>query len=131
MSQTKAQAIASKLAHANLFLVTNNRDPISRRATMDDIYHEDVVVYESDDKILHGRDEVDKHIQKLLGDREGWEFQTKGKTKLCHDLVYVAWGFGPEGALPVLTGADHFFVSEGKIKKLYVVVDGIADLKES
>jgi hypothetical protein len=125
-----AQASAFQLAYANLFQVTNNRDSVSRRATMNHIYHDNVTVHEPDGTTLHGCAEMDNQVQKLLDEREYWEFQAKGNVKICHNLVYLAWAFGPRDVQPVLTGAHHFFVIDGKIKEIYVIIDGISDLSE-
>ena len=50
--------------------------------------------------------------------------------KICHNLVCLAWAFGPRDFQPVLTGADHFLVIDGKIKEIYVIIDGISDPSE-
>ena len=105
---------------------------------MPDIYTPDVVVYEPDNEVLHGYDEINAHVSKLLAERAGWGFVTTGEVKHNADYVGVTWGFGPkdgEGTVDVkITGSDVIIVEKGgdevvRIKKLYVIVDGIADAK--
>lgn len=54
------------------------------------------------------------------------------------DFVHLKWGFGPRGADGMVdvkaTGADHFVVrkdedGEVRIATLYVVIDGLSDVK--
>ena len=86
--------------------------------------------------MVTGHDAVDAKAAALLADdqREGWEFVPVGKVKRNHDMVYLAWGFGPpkkgHGGVDVkATGADVLMVREGKVEKLWVVLDGVSDVK--
>jgi hypothetical protein len=97
---------------------------------MNHIYHDDVTVHEPYGITLHGCAEVGNHVQKLLDEREHWEFEAKGNVKICHNIVYLVWAFDPRDVQPVLTGADHFLMIDGKIKEVYVIIDGISDLSE-
>jgi hypothetical protein len=38
------------------------------------------------------------------------------------DLAYLAWGFGPAGQPPVVTGVDIGFVAHGKLARLYTLL---------
>lgn len=126
------------LAHGNLYTIFSNRNASARLAAMPDIYHPDVVVYEPDNEVLHGYDEVDAHVSKLLEERAGWEFVATGEVMYNADYVGVPWGFGPkdgEGKVDVkVTGNDVNIVEKGedgvvRIKRLYVNLDGVAAAK--
>jgi len=126
------------LAHGNLYTIYSNRNPSARLAAMPDIYHPDVVVYEPDNEVLHGYDEIDAHVSKLLAEKAGWEFVTTSEVKYNADYVGVTWGFGPkdgEGKVDVkITGSDVIIVEKGgdgvvRIKRLYVILDEVAAAK--
>jgi hypothetical protein len=105
---------------------------------MPDIYHPDVVVYEPDTEVLHGYDEIDAHVSKLLAEKAGWGFVATSEVKHNADYVGVAWAFGPKdegGKVDVkITGSDVIIVEKGgdgvaRIKRLYVILDGVAAAK--
>ena len=126
------------LAHGNLITIYGNPNLSARLAAMPDIYTPDVVVYEPDNEVLHGYGEINAHVSKLLAERAGWGFVMTGEVKHNADYVGVTWGFGPkdgEGKVDVkITGSDVIIVEKGgdevvRIKRLYVILDGVADAK--
>ncbi len=128
---TVSAAVAHRLAHANLLEVFSNRDPASRMAAVKATYHSDVVFYEPD-LVVTGHEAVDERARILLNQRVGWEFVPDGPVKKNHNMIYLAWGFGPkvDGKVDVkTTGADVLIVKEDKITKFWVVLDGPSDVE--
>jgi hypothetical protein len=136
-SHILSPARAHHLATSNL-TIFSNPDATARLAAMPSVYSQDIVVYEPSNNVLRGYDEINAQVGKLLTDRDGWAFVPTGEVKLNQDFVGVTWGFGPKGAdgrVDVkVTGTDVNLVEkhgeeEAKIKKLYVVIDGVADAR--
>jgi len=126
-----AAAVAHRLAHSNLLQVFSNRDSGSRMEAIRQTYHEDVVFYEPD-KAITGHDGIANTVQALLDQRPGWEFVPDGPPKLNHEMVYLAWKFGPlqNGMVDgKMTGADVMIVRDDKIQKFWVVLNGVSDVK--
>jgi hypothetical protein len=125
-------AVAHTLAHGNLIRVFSNRDPGSRLAAIKDTYHPDVTFYEPDAVII-GHEGINERVEALLNERQGWAFEPAGNVLKNHDMVYLAWGFGPkgeDGKVDVKArGADVLMVQDGKVKKFWVVLEGVSDVK--
>ncbi|ETI27594.1 hypothetical protein G647_00043 [Cladophialophora carrionii CBS 160.54] len=123
---------AKKLAYGNLLDVFSNRDVQSRLVAVKETYHAEVTFY-GPDAIHTGHDAVNAEAQKLLDDRPGWAFVPQGIVTKNHDMLYLAWGFGPvgdDGLVDVRTrGADVLIVEQGKVKKFWVIIEGITDVK--
>jgi hypothetical protein len=123
---------AKKLAYGNLLDVFSNRDPQSRLAAIKQTYHADVTFYEPD-TVITGHDAVNAKVEELLNERQGWGFVPHGNVTKNHDMVHLAWGFGPvgdDGAVDVkVKGADVLIVEDAKVKKFWVVLEGITDVK--
>lgn len=112
----------AELMHANLFEVFGERDPQRRRAAIERTYHPDVVFVDPDE-IVTGHDALDDKVDKILGEAPEFTFALDGPLYVNHDLAYLAWTFGPEGA-PVVRGFDVAFVRDGLIAKMYTILRG-------
>lgn len=132
MAQEVSDELAQRLAHSNLLRVFSNRDPASRREAIKATYHPDVTLVEPD-AVATGHDGVEKTASGLLAERAGWGFVPHGPVKKNHEMLYLAWGFGPvkdDGEVDVKdTGADVLIVEGDKIKRLWVIIDGLADVR--
>jgi hypothetical protein len=126
--------IAHTLAYNNLIHVFSNRDPVSRMSKIKATYHPDVQFFEPTE-ILVGHDAINTRVQSLLDERPGWDFVPMGKVMRNHDTLYLAWGFGPRNPEPdngvhvQVKGADVIFAENGLIKKFWVLMEGISDVK--
>ena len=69
-----------------------------------------------------GHEEVNAKAAALLADAPGFVFTSAGPTLVNHDLGYLAWNFGPEGAPPVVRGVDIALVENGVIQSLYTLL---------
>lgn len=132
MAQEVSATLAHALAHSNLLRVFSNRDPAARLAAIKSTYHEDVTFYEPD-VVVTGHDGVNAKAEELLNERKGWGFVPRGEVKRNHEMLYLAWGFGPQGEDGVVdikaTGADVLIVEGEKVKKFWVIIDGVSDAK--
>jgi hypothetical protein len=134
MTAETTDAIASTLAYNNLLKVFSNHDPISRLSTIQKTYHPQVEFFEPD-AVLIGHEAINTRVQSLLDERAGWDFIPAGKVMKNHDMVYLAWGFGPRNPEPdsgvhvKVKGADVILVENGLIKKFWVVMEGVSDVK--
>ena len=131
-SYTVPDAVAKTLAYNNLLHVFSNRDASSRATVIKETYHPDAIMYEQSE-VLTGHEAINAKAQSLLDEREGWAFEPLGNVIKNHGMVYLAWGFGPRGGDGVVdvkvTGADVIIVEEGKIRKFWVVLEGVSDVK--
>jgi len=124
-------SLAHTLAHNNLLGVFSNRDASSRREVIKATYTPDVVFFEPD-STERGHEGVDTRAQALLDERPGWEFVADGPVKRNHDMLYLAWGFGPKvnGEVDVkVRGSDVLMVRDGKVDRLWVLIDGVTDVQ--
>ena len=110
-----------ELMQANLFEVFNERDDDRRRAAIVRTYSPDVTFSDPEAKVT-GHDEVNAKAAGLLADAPGFVFMAAGPALVNHNLGYLAWKFGPEGAPPVVHGVDIALVENGVIQSLYTLL---------
>ncbi|OAP58105.1 hypothetical protein AYL99_07195 [Fonsecaea erecta] len=128
-------AVAHKLAYSNLLSVFSNRDAESRLAAILETYTADVTFYEPD-AVATGHDGVNAKAEQLLAARAGWRFVPVGRVQRNHDMVYLAWGFGPQdegsGEVDVkVKGADVLIVDHDKVRTFWVIIEGVTDAQEA
>lgn len=118
-------AMAS-LAHGNLMSIFNERSPEARMNAMKKYYAQDIVFHEPEATTL-GHESISKVAQDLLDKAPGWVFEPFGTVITNHNLIMLAWGFGPPGDAKV-NGKDIMLVENGKIKVLYTVIEGQSEV---
>ena len=123
---------AKTLALNNILKVFGNRDDASRKAAIKETYHPDVIVYETDE-VVHGHDGLNAKAEELLDKFPGFRFEPRGNIIKNHGMMYLSWGFGPEGkdgkVDPKVMGGDVLIVEDGLVKKLWVVIEGVTEVK--
>jgi hypothetical protein len=110
------------LMERNLLEVFGQRDPELRKAVIGEIYSEDCIFFEGDEKIV-GRDALSARVDYILQGAQGFVFRTAGPSQVNHDHGRLPWQFGPDGAAPVVTGMDVAVFERGRIHALYVFLD--------
>ena len=115
----------AELAHRNLLEVFGERDPERRAKVIREIYTEDVS-FADPDEIVVGWDGLDRKAQGLLDDAPGFVFSPAGEVRVVQNLTLLAWHFGPEGAPPVVSGTDISIVEDGRIRRVYTMLDARA-----
>lgn len=109
------------LMRANLLEVFGERDPSKRLEAIHRTYTDDVVFADAEG-VVQGYDALNAKAQQILDGAPGFVFRPAGEIYPVQDLGYLAWQFGPEGADPVVTGADMGFVRDGRLAKVYTVL---------
>jgi len=109
----------------NLFEVFGERDGDRRAAAIAEVHAADTTMYVNGE-VIEGPGAVSGHVQALLDGAPGFVFQLSGPIAVEHDLGRLDWGFGPEGAPPLVTGTDIALVSDGRIRSLYTFVQAPA-----
>jgi hypothetical protein len=110
------------LARRNLLGVFGERDPEARTAMIKQTYAEDVA-FADREGVLVGHQALNDKAQQLLDGAPGFVFTPAGPVRVAQDLVALAWHFGPEGQSPVASGLDISIVENGRIAKLYTLLD--------
>ena len=118
---TSATGAVQDLMVRNIFGVFGERDPAARAAAIAEVYAPDAVLHLGA-SVLRGTEAVNEHVQTLLDSTPGFVFQTLGEAEVDGRLGTRAWGFGPEGAPPVVTGRDVIRVEDGRIAEILVFV---------
>jgi hypothetical protein len=113
--------IVEDLMVRNIFSAFGERDGAARAAAIAEVYAADAVLHLGDD-VVRGTQAIDEHVRTLLDGTPGFVFQTLGEAEVDGALGTRAWGFGPAGAPPVVTGRDVVRVADGRIAQILVFV---------
>ena len=107
----------------NLHRVFNERDAAARIAAVDALFVADPVFYEPDE-IIHGRQAIADVAGALL-EKFGptFTFVAEGSAAGHHGLAYLRWHAGPKDGPAAVTGADLAEVVDGRIARLWVMLD--------
>lgn len=108
---------------ADLLEVFGERDAGRRRAAVARLCADDVEFADAEGT-LTGHDALVAKAQQILDGAPGFVFTPVGDVRVVQDLGYLAWAFGPEGAPPVVTGADIVLVRDGLITSIHTLLDG-------
>lgn len=114
-------ATIEELMRANLLDVFNERDPDRRREAIRRTYVSRVQ-FADDDGLVTGHASLNAKAQSILDGAPGFVFSADGPVRVNHDLGYLAWNFGPEGAPPVVKGIDVALVQDGLIATVYTLL---------
>ncbi len=105
----------------NVFAVFGERDAAARTAAIAEVYAPDAVLHLGAE-VVRGTDAIDRHVQALQDGTPGFVFQTLDEPEVDGALGTRRWGYGPEGAPPVVTGRDVIRVEDGRIAEAFVFV---------
>jgi hypothetical protein len=115
----------SSLLRQNLFSVFGERDQSKRKLVIEKIWAQEGVF--TDPEGVHiGHAEIDAAVGALLEKFPEFVFTEIGDTDEIPGAGRLAWGFGPPGGLPAVTGLDVIVVTEGRITALYTFLDAAA-----
>jgi hypothetical protein len=118
---------AEQLAKQNLLGIFGERDKIKRLGQMQETYDENIAFYDPD-KLIKGFDVINDFISQLLDGNPEWTFRPRGNVWVNCDLIMLEWEFGPAGQDAPVRGNDVMFVNgEGKIAKMYTMIQGVSD----
>jgi len=98
------------------------RNAQKRRIAISTIWESDGVFIDPDS--LHiGPEAIDNAIEHLLLKFADFVFSELGVPDSHNGIGRLAWGFGPAGKKPAVTGLDVIVSKAGKIKALYTFLD--------
>ena len=111
------------LLRANLQRVFNERDAQKRIAAVQELFADTPTMYEPTG-IVTGRAAISEVAGALL-DQFGSDFAfvPEGPAVGHHGLGYLRWHAGPSAGSTVVSGVDVAEISEGKIVRLWVLLD--------
>lgn len=106
----------------NLFEVFGEPDADKRRAAIAEIWAEDGLFVDPHGRWI-GRDALNEAVTELHALFPGFAFAALGAPQTFHEIGRLAWGHGPAGEPPAVTGLDVATVRNGRIASLYAFID--------
>lgn len=108
---------------ANLQRVFNERDAAARDAAIADLFVAEPVMFEPDG-VVNGRASISRVAGELL-EKFGptFVFVPEGTAVGHHGLGYLRWHVGPSGGPVAVAGADVAELVDGRIARLWVMLD--------
>jgi len=103
--------------------VFNEPDAGRRVSVIAEVFAEDVV-FTDPEMTVTGRYDLAVAITALLAQGPGYVFSPAGPFRGVGSLGIRAWRLGPPGAEPVLGGVDVIEVVDGRIARLWTMLDG-------
>jgi hypothetical protein len=113
----------STLLKRNLQDVFGEGDPERRRATIDEIYTEDVVFYDPSKGVYRGRDEIDRIAGALRATHPDFAYQLIAEPEELGNGGRVPWVSGRPGDAPAYAGTDFIIARDGRIAAIYLFFD--------
>jgi SnoaL-like domain len=114
---------ASTLLLRNLHDVFGEIDPVRRRATINEIFHDDAVFYEPKGGIYRGHDEINRIAGVIKATHPDFQYQPISPPEETGDGGRVRWVSGSPGKPPAYAGTDFMIVRDGKIAAVYLFFD--------
>ncbi len=111
------------LLRANLEQVFNERDETKRATAIAALYAESPVMYEPG-RPVHGRDGISRVASDLLKQfGPTFRFEAVGVGVGHHGVATLRWTAGEPGMPPAVQGFDTAEIVEGRIARLWVLID--------
>jgi hypothetical protein len=110
------------LLKRNLLEVFAEQDPTKRRATIAELFVEDVVFSDPHQRQV-GREALDGAVAALHERLPGYLFKEIGAAQTLTDSGRQAWSFGPAEDPQRITGLDVIVVRGDRIAALYTFLD--------
>ena len=118
-----ANTIESLLTR-NLLEVFGERDAVKRRSAIAALWEEDGVFADPYGRYV-GHDALNDAVSQLHARFPGFVFTPSGAPQAFYDVGRLAWGHGPVGQHPKITGVDVVTVRDGRIVALYAFIDAL------
>lgn len=115
---TQVQAIIEK--HLILW---NEQDKSKRKKIMTEIYAPDIEMVDRH-FVAKGREQVDSFITGLQKKSPDFRFSHSKPIDTHHNIARMYWQVGNAAHPAAVNGMDFFVLENGKVKKLYVFVEG-------
>lgn len=112
-----------RLLRSNLERVFNERDAERRAAALAELYVDEPVMYEPEG-VVQGRAAISEIAGKLLEQFGAtFSFTPQGVAVGHHGLGVLNWRGGSDDAGVMVTGADAAEIVDGKIARLWVLIN--------
>ena len=125
-AKTKDDSVRDTLAHLmlrNLSEVFGERDSERRMAAIKNLYSEDAVFFEAEQR-FEGRQTISDAVAALQASFPAeFEFSAVAPPARNHDVGRLFWRLGPAGSPPVVNGMDVAQFKDGRIHSLYVFLN--------
>ncbi|MEU2350184.1 nuclear transport factor 2 family protein [Modestobacter sp. NPDC049651] len=102
--------------------VFNEPDADRRAAVIAEVFAADVVFVDGE-RVVTGHEELAATVTGLLAQGPGMVFTPTGSFRGVGDLGMRPWRLGPPGGDPVLGGLDVAQVADGRITRLWTLLD--------
>jgi hypothetical protein len=112
----------AKLLECHVLDVLSERDAGRRRVALESIWSVDGVFVDPEGRSV-GFDEIERRIADLQVRFPAFVFVARSVPDAMHDVGRLAWGFGPAGADPAVSGSDIAVTVDDKIVSLYAFID--------
>ena len=113
----------STLLLRNLHDVFGEIDPDRRRATVNEIFHEDAAFYQPGGAIYRGRDEIHRIAGVIKAMHPDFKYQPLSLPEEIGDAGRIRWVSGSPGKAPEYAGTDFIVARDGKIASVYLFFD--------
>jgi hypothetical protein len=113
----------SDLVTRSLLDVFGENDAMRRRATVDELYNEDVVFYDPSKGAYRGRDEIDRIAGAIRATHPDFQYQPIGEPEELGNAGRLRWVAGRPGEAPVYAGTDFILARDGRITAIYLFFD--------
>ena len=113
----------STLLIRNLRDVFGEKDPVRRRAALDELYTEDCVFYDPNKGAYHGRDEIDRIAGAIKATHPDFQYQPIAAPEEVGNGGRVRWVSGRPGDPPEYAGTDFLVARDGRIAAIYLFFD--------
>lgn len=121
MSKSDIKELAKK--HLDIW---SERNAEKRSSAMTQVYSPDVEIVDPF-FVIHGQSKLNDFINDLQGKYPGFAFGISRPIDSHNNVARLFWQFGPESNPNEITGQDIFVIENGKIKSLYVFIDGLPE----
>jgi hypothetical protein len=112
----------ANLLTRNLLEVFGERDAVKRRSAIAVLWAEDGVFVDPFGRYV-GYTALNDAVSQLHAKFPGFTFAAIGAPQVFYDVGRLAWGHGPVGEPPKVTGLDVVTVRDGRIVALYAFID--------
>ena len=113
----------STLLIRNLHDVFGENDPARRRASINEIWHEDGAFYDPNKGIFRGRDEIDRIAGAIKATHPDFQYQPIAEPEEAGNGGRVKWVSGRPGEAPAYAGTDFLIARDGRIAAVYLFFD--------
>ncbi|WP_229364472.1 hypothetical protein [Fibrella aestuarina] len=115
----------AQLLEDSLLVVWNDRDADRRLDAMKKIYAPAIHFYESNaGEAIVGHQAINELISTLQAEWPiDFQFVLNKPSQVNHQLQFISWELGPQGAEPVASGMDIAVVENDLIQSLHLFLD--------